>query len=127
MSRLRSPIARARGLGSAKDGTGHFWAQRLTAIALVPLLIWFVASVVGLSGMTYTEVAAWFESPLNATLFVILLLSLAWHSMLGLQVIVEDYLHHAGLKMAVLITLKFAHILLAVAAIYAVLRIGIGV
>ncbi len=127
MSHLRSPIARARGLGSAKDGTGHFWAQRLTAIALVPLLVWFVASVIGLSDMEYAEVVTWFQKPWNAILFIALFSSLAWHSMLGLQVIVEDYLHHAGLKLAVLITLKFAHILLAVTAIYAVLRIGIGV
>jgi succinate dehydrogenase / fumarate reductase, membrane anchor subunit len=126
MSRLRSPIARARGLGSAKDGTGHFWLQRLTAIALVPLLIWFVASVVSLAGAGYAPVAAWMGQTMNAVLFIALMLALCWHSMLGLQVIVEDYIHSGWFRLPVLVTLKFAHVLIAIVAVYAVLRIGTG-
>lgn len=124
--RLRSPISRARGLGSAKSGTAHFWAQRLTALALAPLLIWFIVSIVGLVGASHAEVAAWIAIPLNSVLFITMTAVLFWHSMLGMQVIVEDYLHDNWIKLAVLITLKFAHVLLAITAVYAVLRINLG-
>lgn len=123
---LRNPIARARGLGSAKEGTGHFLAQRLTALALAPLLVWFIASVVGLVGATHAEIVAWLSQPVSSVLFVVMLVVLFWHSMLGMQVIVEDYIHNTGLKFAVLVGLKFGHVLLAVAAVWAVLRIAFG-
>ena len=123
---LRSPIKRVRGYGSAHDGTHHFWVQRLTALALVPLLIWLVWSVASLAGTSHAEFTAWVARPLNAVLLVIALVALFWHSMLGLQIVIEDYLHHAPTKLAVLIILKFAHLGLGVAAVYAVLRIGLG-
>ncbi len=123
---LRSPIKRVRGYGSAHDGTHHFWVQRLTAVALVPLLVWLVWSVASLSGASHVEFTAWVERPLNAVLLVVALGALFWHSMLGLQVVVEDYIHSAPIKLATLIILKFAHLGLGLAAIYAVLRIGLG-
>lgn len=120
---LRSPIANARGLGSAKDGTTHFWTQRLTAIALAPLLLWFVSAVVGLVGADYAAVVAWIAHPVNAVLFLVLLLTMCWHSMLGMQVIVEDYLH-GGMKMGVLILLKFGHVMVAIAGSFAILNVA---
>lgn len=126
MSRLRSPISRARGLGSAHDGTHHFWWQRITGLALVPLLIWFVAGLVGLAGAGHAETVAWIATPTNAVLLVLMLVALAWHSMLGLQVIIEDYIHTRWVKQTVLIVFQFTHIALATATVYAVLRIGLG-
>lgn len=122
---LRSPIANARGLGSAKDGTHHFWIQRLTAIALVPLLLWFIGAVVGLVGADYASVVAWIAHPVNAVLFLVLLLTMCWHSMLGMQVIVEDYLH-GGSKMGVLILLKFGHVMVASAGSFAILSVALS-
>lgn len=126
MSRLRTQVARARGLGSAQEGTHHWWLQRLTAIALVPLCIWFVAALVGLTGAPHAEVAAWIGAPVNVVLLVLFVALLFWHSMLGIQVVIEDYVHSGWLKLATLVALKLAHALLAIAAIYAVLRIGLG-
>lgn len=121
---LRSPIARARGLGSAKDGTTHFWVQRLTAIALVPLLLWLVSAVVGLVGADHASVVAWVAYPVNAVLLLVLVLTMCWHSMLGMQVIVEDYLHGGWSKMGALIVLKFGHVLVAIAGSFAILNVA---
>ena len=122
----RSPIKRVRGYGSAHDGTHHFWVQRLTAVALVPLLVWLVVSVVGLTDASHGGFVAWVATPLNSMLLVIALVALFWHSMLGVQVVIEDYVHHAGAKLVLLIGSKFAHVFLAAAAIFAVLRITFG-
>lgn len=126
MSALRSPIKRVRGYGAAHDGTHHFWVQRLTAVALVPLMVWLVVAVVANTGASHAEFTAWVARPLNAVLLLVALGALFWHSMLGLQVVVEDYIHAASLKLATLIVLKFAHLVLGLAAVYAVLRIGLG-
>jgi succinate dehydrogenase / fumarate reductase, membrane anchor subunit len=126
MRELRTPIAKVRGLGSAKDGTSHFWYERLTAAALVPLVIWFVWSLIGVAGASHTDVIAWIGAPVNAVLLILLLLIMLWHSLLGLQVIVEDYVHIGWLKLATLILFRFAHLLLAAIAVYAVLYISFG-
>jgi succinate dehydrogenase / fumarate reductase, membrane anchor subunit len=126
MRELRTPIARVRGLGSAKEGTSHFWHERLTAVALVPLVIWFMWGLFGVAGAPRAEVLAWIGSPVNAVLLALLLLVGFWHSMLGLQVIVEDYVHSAWLKLTTLILFRFAHLLLAAASVYAVLYISFG-
>jgi succinate dehydrogenase / fumarate reductase membrane anchor subunit len=123
---LRSPLGRARGLGSAKDGVSHWWWQRLTAAALIPLTLWFVASVALLSGAGHEEVTAWIATPYVAVLLSIYLAVLFHHSQLGLQVVIEDYVHLEWLKLASIVLVKFVHVLLAAASIFAVLRIALG-
>lgn len=122
----RSPLGRARGLGSAKDGTAHWWAQRVTAIALVPLSLWFVAGVLGLIGAGHEEALAWIGYPLNAVLLVLLIAVTFHHGQLGLQVVIEDYVHAEWLKIALILVAKFAAVLLALLGIVAVLAITFG-
>jgi succinate dehydrogenase / fumarate reductase membrane anchor subunit len=122
----RSPIARVRGLGSAKEGAQHWWAQRLTALALVPLSVWFVAGVVALTGASHAEAAAWIAHPLNATLMILTLGLTFHHGQLGLQVVIEDYVHAEGPKLALLIVVKLLALALAVAGALAVLRLMLG-
>ena len=119
---LRNPISRARGLGSAKDGTGHWWNQRLTAIALALLTPWFVVFTVGLLGAGQDEVRSAIARPLTATLLAAFVLSLFWHARLGLQVVVEDYVHGAA-EVALQIVIKFVYALAAIAALLAIGRI----
>lgn len=121
---LRTPLGKVLGLGSAKDGTGHFWAQRVSAIALLFLGLWFVFSIVMLADFSHASSVAFIASPVNGPLLILLVLTLAYHSTLGLQVIIEDYLHGHGLKLMVLILSRFLHIVLAAAAIYAIMKIG---
>ena len=121
---LRSPIGRALGRGSAKSGVSHWWVQRLTAIALVPLTVWFAFAVVHLPTSDYEAVRAWVASGINPVLLLQLIGALAWHSALGVQVVLEDYVHAKGLKLAALLASTLLHALLAVAGVYAVLRIA---
>ena len=123
---LRSPLKRVRGYGSAHDGTHHFWVQRLTAVALLPLLVWLVVSIVRLTDASHDAFVAWAASPLNSMLLLIALVALFWHSMLGVQVVIEDYVHHAGAKLVLLVGSKFAHVFLCAAAVLAALRIAFG-
>src|SRR3546814_6816815 len=95
---MRTPLGRIRGLGSAKDGTGHWWAQRVTALALVPLTVWFVASVIGMAGADHASFVAWIASPLVAGLMILLIVATFHHAQLGLQVIIEDYVHDEGVQ-----------------------------
>lgn len=122
----RSPLARVRGLGSAKEGVSHWWAQRLTALALVPLAIWFVASVAAHAGADYEAMRAWIGSPLVASLLILLIVATFYHVYLGVQVVIEDYVHSEGLKIAGLIAVKGASILLGVIAVISVLSILFG-
>lgn len=122
----RSPISRARGLGSAREGARHWWAQRLTAVALAPLSLWFAAGVVALSGAPHGEAAAWIADPLNATLMILTLVLLFHHGQLGLQVVIEDYVHAEGLKVALLILVKLLALALALTGSVAVLRLTVG-
>ncbi len=121
---LRSPIGRALGRGSAKSGVSHWWVQRLTAVALVPLTVWFAFAVVHLPTSDYEAVRAWVASGINPVLLLQLIGALAWHSALGVQVVLEDYVHAKGLKLAALLASTLLHALLAVAGVYAVLRIA---
>lgn len=123
---LRTPLGRALGLGSARTGSGHWWAQRMTAVGLVPLALWFVFSVLNLDGMSYTAVTVWIASPINATLLVLLVSVLMYHSKLGVQVVIEDYVHAPWLTLSSLITSSFLHIALAVGGIIAILKITFG-
>jgi succinate dehydrogenase / fumarate reductase membrane anchor subunit len=121
---LRSPLGRAVGLGSAKEGVGHWWAQRLGSLALVPLGLWFAASVIALAGAPYVAFVAWLSSPLAAT-FMVLLLAVGFHHLaIGIQVVIEDYVHHEGAKIAALVVVKAACAVLAVAGIFAVGKIA---
>lgn len=120
---LRSPLARVRGLGSAKDGTGHWWAQRLTALALVPLTLWFVAGVIGSIGADHSELLAWIGHPVTAGLFLLLIGATFYHAALGVQVVIEDYLHNEWVKLAALLAMKAVFVVLGLMAALAVLSI----
>ncbi|HET9679409.1 MAG TPA: succinate dehydrogenase, hydrophobic membrane anchor protein [Gammaproteobacteria bacterium] len=119
---LRTPLKNARGLGSAQTGVGHWWAQRMTALALIPLSLWFVASLLWVVQAGYADAQAWLTQPWHAGGIILLLLMLFYHSWLGLQVVVEDYIHKPVAKFTTLISLKFIHFVLAVASIFMVLR-----
>ena len=123
---LRTPLGNVLGLGSAKDGTGHFWGQRLSGISLLILGLWFVYSVLTMPGFTHADALAFIGAPLNGVLLLLLVVAMSYHSTLGVQVVIEDYVHGHGLKLASLIISRFVHTFLAVAAIYAIIKIGLG-
>lgn len=123
---LRSPLSKARGLGAAKTGVHHFWVQRVSAIALVPLAIWFVFSVAQLSGDRYEAVLHWVSAPSVAVVLVLFLATTLYHSWLGVQTIIEDYVSHEGKRIATLLLSKFAHVLVAAASIFATLKVALG-
>lgn len=118
---LRSPVARARGLGSAKEGVQHWWMQRLTAIALIPLGIWLVASLVSLAGADHAAITQWLASPFTLGALALTLLTAFYHAVLGLQVVVEDYVHGKAAKFILIILIQFGAFALATAAIIALL------
>ena len=124
MSDMRTPISRVRGLGSAKEGTQHWWLQRLTAIALVPLVIWFVVSMICLANANYDTVTAWLATPLTAVLMLLFVIATFYHLQLGLQVVIEDYIHGEAAKMTCLIVLKLGSFALGLAAVFAILKVA---
>jgi succinate dehydrogenase / fumarate reductase membrane anchor subunit len=121
---LRSPLGRVIGLGTAKDGTEHWWGQRVSGIALAILGLWFAWSIATMSGFSHADAVAFIGQPINALLLLLLSVTLAYHSYLGIQVVIEDYVHSHGLKLAALVASGFAHVFLAVAMVYAILSIG---
>ena len=121
---LRTDLGKVRGLGSAKEGVGHWWTQRLTAIALIPLLVWFVASVVPLVGAELRIVREWISSPVNSVLLLTLIVAVFHHAQLGLQVVIEDYVHTGWLRLASVIAVKFAAFGLSATSLFAVLKIA---
>jgi succinate dehydrogenase / fumarate reductase membrane anchor subunit len=121
---LRTPLNAVLGLGSAKDGTGHFWGQRVSGIALALLGSWFAYAMATMPGFGYVESLVFIGAPVNGILLLLLSVTIAYHSYLGVQVVIEDYVHGHGLKLTSLIVSRFIHTLLAVAAIYAILKIG---
>jgi len=123
---LRSPLGRARGYGSAKEGVQHFWVQRVSAVALVPLSLWFVFSVAQLPVASYPAIKNWAASPSVAVMLALFIPTLFYHSMLGIQVVVEDYVGNEGSKLVTLLVLKFAHAVGAAAGVFAVLKIALG-
>jgi len=123
---MRSPLGRAIGLGSAKEGVEHWWAQRVTAIALVPLSIWFVISVIGFVGADLETVQDWVSRPLPAILLVLLLIASFYHMSLGLQVVIEDYVHTELVKLGLVIIVRLFCFAVAVAGIFAVLSMALG-
>lgn len=123
---LRSPLGRVLGSGSAKEGAGHWWAQRVTAVGLVMLGGWFLLAMMQIPGFDYVSVRAWIARPANSVLLLLMCVTLAYHSVLGVQVVIEDYVH-GPLKIAALVFSKFAHIAATAVAVFAVLKIAFGV
>ena len=123
---LRTPLSRARGLGSAKQGVHHWWAQRITAIALIPLVVWFAISLVMMSGAEYEVVRAWLGAPVVMVLLILTIAVGLHHAQLGIQVVIEDYVHSDGGKLALIVLVRFIAVLFGLAAIVASLSIGFG-
>ena len=123
---LRSPLGRVLGLGSAKEGTGHWWAQRVSAVALIPLTLWFMFSLLALPGLDYATVKLWLSYPLSGFLAVLLVAVLSYHSYLGTAEVIEDYVRAAGSKIFSLVLLRFSYVLAGGASIFAILRVALG-
>jgi succinate dehydrogenase / fumarate reductase, membrane anchor subunit len=121
---IRSPLSRAQWLGSAKVGVEHWWVHRVTAVALVPLTLWFMASLIALAGSNYSAFIAWLRAPFATILMVLLLIAVFYHTALGLQVVVEDYIHSDRVKIPTLVLIQLGCFALAVAGILATLRIA---
>jgi succinate dehydrogenase / fumarate reductase membrane anchor subunit len=121
---MRTPLGRARGLGSAKEGSGVWWAERVTSVALVPLTLWFVWHVVAFVGAPHAAVVAWMQAPLNMVLMLCLVLTTFHHMHMGLQVVIEDYIHQAGTRIATLLAVRGVTALLAIAAVVSILKLG---
>lgn len=123
---LRSPLSKAVGLGSAKHGFSHWWWQRVTAIALVPLTLWFIFSVLCLIGESHSAAVTWLGSPINATIMLLFVLTALFHAQTGLQVVIEDYIHTKWMNLSLLLLIKFASVVMAVLAIISVLKVVFG-
>ncbi len=123
---FRTPTNEVRGLGSAKGGTHHWWLQRVTAVALVPLSLWLMASLVSLVGADYQSVVIWVRSPVVTVLLICLIGALFHHAQLGLQVVLEDYVHTEWLKITSIVLMKFAALVLGLASVLAVLKVSLG-
>ncbi len=123
---LRTPLGRAIGLGSAREGVSHWWWQRVTSVLLIPLSLWFVFSLASLVGADYQTVVDWMRSPIEAALLIMFLISTFYHAQLGVQVVIEDYVHTEWLKMASLLALGFITAFLCLVAVVLVLRVALG-
>lgn len=123
---MRTPLGKVRGLGSAKDGTDHFWRQRLTAVANVPLILFFIWLVVSLNGAPHAEVIETISNPIVSLALLGVILSVCFHMKLGMQVIIEDYIHNEGTKIVLVIFNVFFCSAVALASVFAVLKIGFG-
>jgi succinate dehydrogenase / fumarate reductase membrane anchor subunit len=124
---LRSPLRSVTYLGSARGGSTHWYAQRVSAVALVLLGLWLVASLASMGGATHAHVVAWLSRPVSAALAVLLVLTSAWHALLGLQVVIEDYVGGKGARTAALLAVQFVLAVATVTGVLAVLRIAFGV
>jgi succinate dehydrogenase / fumarate reductase membrane anchor subunit len=123
---LMTPLNRVLGLGTAKGAAEHWWLQRLTAVALLPLGLWFAYGLLTLRGFDYASVAAWVREPVTSILLILLVVAVGYHSALGVQVVIEDYVTGKGSKAATLMASTLAHVGLSVAAVFAVLKIAFG-
>jgi succinate dehydrogenase / fumarate reductase, membrane anchor subunit len=123
---LRSPIGRVLGLGAAGEGVGHWWSQRVTSVALAILGLWFVSALLRLDDFSYPLVTAWIGKPVNAVLLILLVGTSVYHSKLGVQVVLEDYVEHHGAKIVSMLLLNFVHVALGALGIFAILKIAFG-
>jgi succinate dehydrogenase membrane anchor subunit len=124
---MRTPLGRVRGLGAARSGTDHFWRQRLTAVANVPLTIAFIFIVVGLLGRNHAAVVQIIGSPLVAVVMLLFILSVTMHMRIGMQVIIEDYVHDEGIKMVLIMANTFFAVAVALASAFAILTLSFKV
>ena len=122
---LRSPLGKIRGLGSAKSGTHHWWMQKVTAIALIPLTVWFVSSAVQMTQADYGAVVKWMSSPVVAVLMMLFIITGIYHLKLGLEVIIEDYIHSEGQKVALQMFVPFGCVFIGMLAVFSILKIAL--
>ena len=123
---LRTPLAKVKGLGSAKQGTHHWWHQRLTALALLPLSLWFIYSLVSMTSADYNSLINWLRLPYVAVLLIFFVISLLYQAQLALQVVIEDYINSEWQKFACIIMIKFLSVIGALAAVLSVLNVFFG-
>ena len=123
-NQMRSPLGRALGLGSAKEGVEHWWRQRTTALLLVPLTLWFVISAVGLIGADRAAIVAWMHNPMAAVFMILLIVATFYHAALGLQVVIEDYIHQETARITTLLVMRLLCILFVLRGVLAVLRLA---
>ena len=123
---LQTPLAKARGLGSAKQGTHHWWQQRLTAIALTPLSLWFIYSQLIIGSVDHASVTRWMSDTMNAVLLILFIVSLFHHAQLGIQVVIEDYIDSEWQKMFSIILIKFLALFAGLTSVIAILKVFLG-
>jgi succinate dehydrogenase / fumarate reductase membrane anchor subunit len=126
MADMRTPLGKVRGLGSAREGTGHFWRQRLTAVANIPLILFFLGFLISINGADYATVRAAFANPFVSLMFALVLFSALYHMRLGMQVIIEDYIYGEGMKLALIMLNTFFAILVGAACAYALIKLAFG-
>jgi succinate dehydrogenase / fumarate reductase membrane anchor subunit len=119
-------LNRVLGLGSAKGGSEHWWVQRLTAVALIPLGLWLAISLASFESISYAALVVWVQQPMTAILLILTASTLVYHSHLGVQVVLEDYVHGHGVKVVSLALSAFAHVFLAVATLFSILKVAFG-
>jgi len=126
MDDLRSPLAKSKGLGASQDASNEFWVQRLTALALVPMVIWFCFSIALLPEISYGVLRTWFQSPFNSIMMVLIVLVSFQHAHMGMQVIFEDYISSYGPRVAAILLVKFLSYFLMAVGVFSILKIALG-
>ncbi len=126
MSEMRTPLSRVRGLGAAKKGTEHFWLQRITALANIPLSMFFLASLMAHIGAEHARIVAYLSHPVVCVIMLLLILSAVWHAKLGLQIVIEDYIHGEASKLIAIVLNNFFTLIIGIASTVAILKIALG-